>query len=88
MTPLAGLWASLRLTQIAEGLLAGAVVYERERGSSWEDMAQYQAVREWFSPYLEKWNMAFDETPANASLNCPQPPTFPRTPADVSTSGP
>lgn len=56
---------ALRLTQHAEGLLAGAVVYERERGSSWEDMAQYlgveaEAVRERFSPDLEKWNTAFD----------------------------
>lgn len=59
---------ALRLTQHAEGLLAGAVVYERERGSSWEDMAQYlgveaEAVRERFSPDLEKWNTAFDVPP-------------------------
>ncbi|MFE5844410.1 hypothetical protein ACFQ7N_22585 [Streptomyces niveus] len=56
---------ALRLTQIAERLLAGSVVYERERGSSWEDIAQYlgveaEAVRERFSPDLEEWNTAFD----------------------------
>lgn len=56
---------ALELARGAEGLLARAVVYERERGSSWEDIARYLGVeavaaQERFSPDLEQWNTAFD----------------------------
>lgn len=52
------------MAQLAGRLLVGAVVYERERGSSWEDMAQYldmdaPAVEERFAPELGRWNAAF-----------------------------
>ncbi|WP_424643257.1 hypothetical protein [Embleya sp. AB8] len=54
-----------QLTRIAEGLLVGAVVYERERGSSWEEIAQYLGVEaataeERFSPELLQWAAAFE----------------------------
>ncbi|MCF3136644.1 hypothetical protein IPZ69_41295 [Streptomyces olivochromogenes] len=56
---------ALQLARGAEGLLARAVVYECERGSSWEDIARYlgveaAAAQERFAPDLEQWDTAFD----------------------------
>ncbi|MEV7713132.1 hypothetical protein [Streptomyces sp. NPDC088270] len=55
---------ALSVAQLADRLLAGAVIYERERGSSWEDIAQYlnmdsAAAQERFTPELDRWNTAF-----------------------------
>ncbi|MET7715581.1 hypothetical protein [Streptomyces sp. NPDC005407] len=56
---------ALTLTRLAESVLADSVVYERERGSSWEDIGQYlgvdaAAAEERFSPHLDRWLTAFD----------------------------
>lgn len=56
-----------RLVEHAEQLLARAVVFERERGASWEDIARYldmdpQAAEERFAPELARWSEAL-ETP-------------------------
>ncbi|MFF1417036.1 hypothetical protein [Streptomyces sp. NPDC058280] len=74
---------ALQLARIAERLLAGAVVYERERGSSWEDIARYLDVeadvaQERFSPDFERWNSAFDvpyRLDETGSKRIPQLPT-------------
>ncbi|WP_331721154.1 hypothetical protein [Streptomyces sp. NBC_00454] len=55
---------AVSLAQLADRLLVDAVVFERERGSSWEDIAQYLgmdalAAEERFAPGLERWNEAF-----------------------------
>jgi hypothetical protein len=55
---------ALSLVELAGQLLVDAVVYERERGSSWEDIARYMgmdphAVEERFAPELDRWNAAF-----------------------------
>ncbi|MFF0445065.1 hypothetical protein ACFYT4_01370 [Streptomyces sp. NPDC004609] len=55
------------LTRFAERLLAQAVVYERERGSSWEEIAAHldtgaEEAEEAYSPEIGSWNGAF-ETP-------------------------
>jgi hypothetical protein len=57
---------ALTLTRIADRLLAYAVVYERERGSSWEEIAQYLGLdaattETRFTPEVERWNTAFAE---------------------------
>lgn len=54
-----------RLVASAEWALVRAVVYERERGSSWEEIAGYLGVgadeaEERFSPELARWRQAFD----------------------------
>lgn len=51
--------------EFAERTLASAVIYERERGSSWSEIAQYLGIgpaeaRERFATDLEGWNTAFD----------------------------
>ncbi|MEV7343978.1 hypothetical protein [Streptomyces sp. NPDC093544] len=56
---------ALQLTELAERTLALAVAYERERGSSWEDIARYLDVgeaqaQERFAPELARWEAAFD----------------------------
>ncbi|MEU5316320.1 hypothetical protein AB0G67_06285 [Streptomyces sp. NPDC021056] len=53
-----------RAVEVAEGVLARSVVYERERGASWEDIGQYLGVdagaaEERYAPELERWNTAF-----------------------------
>ncbi|WP_330304467.1 MULTISPECIES: hypothetical protein [unclassified Streptomyces] len=54
-----------QLVASAERTLVRAVVYERERGSSWEEIARYFGVgadeaEERFSPELTRWETAFD----------------------------
>ncbi|WP_405644058.1 hypothetical protein [Streptomyces sp. NBC_00019] len=54
----------VRVVEVAEGVLARAVVYERERGASWEDIGRYLGVdagvaEERYAPELERWNTAF-----------------------------
>jgi hypothetical protein len=55
------------LTRLAARVLADAVVYEREHGSSWEDIGRYLGVsattaEERFTPDLDHWASAL-ETP-------------------------
>ncbi|MDI2125474.1 hypothetical protein [Yinghuangia seranimata] len=50
----------------AERLVAEAVIFERERGSSWEEIAGYLGIdadsaRERFTPAVERWHRAFEE---------------------------
>ncbi|WP_327245143.1 hypothetical protein [Streptomyces sp. NBC_01320] len=71
------------LTRMAERLLADAVVYERERGSSWQDIAAYLGVpaaeaEERFTPAVERWSTAFDvpyRLDATGRKRIPQLPT-------------
>jgi hypothetical protein len=49
----------------ADRLLAGAVIFERERGSSWEEIGHYlgvsaAAAEERFAPAIEAWEAAFE----------------------------
>ncbi|WP_052847567.1 hypothetical protein [Streptomyces avicenniae] len=53
-----------QLVERAERALASAVVYEIERGSSWEQVAEHLGIsageaEERFSPALRRWNAAF-----------------------------
>ncbi|MER5898063.1 hypothetical protein [Streptomyces sp. NPDC001876] len=57
---------ALSVAQLAERLLVSSVIYERERGSSWEDIAEYlsmdsAAAQERFAPELDRWRTAFAE---------------------------
>ncbi|MFB7946427.1 hypothetical protein ACFC6L_16095 [Kitasatospora phosalacinea] len=54
------------LRGVADRLLARAVVFERERGSSWEQIAHYLGTdaadaRERFTPAVDRWERAFEE---------------------------
>jgi hypothetical protein len=54
------------LRECADDLLTRAVIFERERGSSWEDIAHFldtDAARacERFTPAVERWERAFEE---------------------------
>ncbi|MFJ8043951.1 hypothetical protein ACIRBX_25965 [Kitasatospora sp. NPDC096147] len=54
------------LRDFADRLLTRAVVFERERGASWEQVAQYIGVgaaeaRERFTPAVDRWERAFEE---------------------------
>ncbi|WP_285735613.1 hypothetical protein [Kitasatospora phosalacinea] len=54
------------LRAVADRLLTRAVVFERERGSSWEQIAHYLGTdpadaRERFTPALDRWERAFEE---------------------------
>ncbi|ORT55068.1 hypothetical protein [Streptomyces sp. CB03238] len=82
---------ALSLVRLAERLLVGAVIYERERGSSWEDIARYldmdsAAAEERFTPEIDRWNTAFvvpyhvDET---GRKRIPQLPTAAYDPKDA-----
>jgi hypothetical protein len=56
---------ALRLVELAERALASAVIYERERGSSWAEIAQYAGIdaaeaEERFATDLDDWNTAFE----------------------------
>ncbi|MEU8461687.1 hypothetical protein [Streptomyces sp. NPDC029003] len=56
---------AFQLVELAERALAAAVIYERERGSSWTDIAQYlgigpAAAEGRFAATLEDWNTAFE----------------------------
>ncbi|MEU6484453.1 hypothetical protein [Streptomyces sp. NPDC046887] len=55
---------ALTVAQLADRLVVDAVVYERERGSSWEDIARYldmdsAAAAKRFTPELDRWDTAF-----------------------------
>ncbi|MGW3657864.1 hypothetical protein ACWD6R_20170 [Streptomyces sp. NPDC005151] len=71
------------LTRIAERLLVGAVIYERERGSSWQDIAAFLGMpaaeaEERFTPAVERWETAFDvpyRLDATGRKRIPQLPT-------------
>ncbi|WP_307705069.1 hypothetical protein [Streptomyces sp. V1I6] len=54
-----------QLVELAERVLASAVVYERERGSSWAEIGQYLGIgageaEERFAADLDRWNTAFE----------------------------
>jgi len=54
------------LREVADRLLTRAVVFERERGSSWEQIAHYLGTdaadaRERFTPAIDRWERAFEE---------------------------
>jgi hypothetical protein len=54
----------VRVVAAAEGVLVRAVVYERERGASWEDIGRYLGVdagvaEERYASEIERWNTAF-----------------------------
>ncbi|WP_395298276.1 hypothetical protein ACF9IK_36060 [Kitasatospora hibisci] len=56
--------AALRV--VADRLLTRAVIFERERGSSWEQIAHYldtdaADARERFTPAVDRWERAFEE---------------------------
>jgi hypothetical protein len=56
---------ALQLVELAERALASAVIHERERGSSWAEIAQYlgvdaAAARGPFAADLDAWQTAFD----------------------------
>ncbi|MFD7457820.1 MULTISPECIES: hypothetical protein [unclassified Streptomyces] len=56
---------ALQLVELAERALASAVIYERERGSSWSDIARYLGIdaaeaEGRFTTDLDSWNTAFD----------------------------
>lgn len=57
---------ALALIVAAERVLATAVVYERERGSSWQDIAKYLGIdadeaEQRFAPEVDHWNTAFEQ---------------------------
>ncbi|THA45155.1 hypothetical protein [Streptomyces sp. A1136] len=56
---------AFQLIELVERALASAVIYERERGSSWAEIAQYLGIspaeaEERFAANLDSWNTAFD----------------------------
>jgi hypothetical protein len=56
---------ALQLVELAERALTSAVIYERERGSSWVEIAQYlgidaRAAEQRFTAALDDWNTAFE----------------------------
>ncbi|MGA4541971.1 hypothetical protein ACPA54_18480 [Uniformispora flossi] len=67
----------------ADHLLTNAVIFERERGSSWEDIAQYLDMdaadaRDRFAPAISLWAHAFEEPyrlDDTGSRRIPQLPT-------------
>ncbi|GCE00475.1 hypothetical protein [Embleya hyalina] len=57
---------AVALREYADHLLTRAVIFERERGSSWEDIAHFLGTdaaraRECFAPAVERWERAFEE---------------------------
>ncbi|MFG2949943.1 hypothetical protein [Streptomyces adustus] len=56
---------AFQLIELAERALVSAVIYERERGSSWTEIAQYLGIgpaeaEERFAANLDGWNTAFE----------------------------
>ncbi|MGW7285528.1 hypothetical protein ACWGH4_08525 [Streptomyces sp. NPDC054847] len=54
-----------QLVELAERALASAVIYERERGSSWGEIASYLGIgaeeaEERFATDVDRWNTAFE----------------------------
>ncbi|MFE5406641.1 hypothetical protein ACFQ9Z_36085 [Streptomyces sp. NPDC056580] len=57
---------ALQLIERAEQTLSSAVIYERERGATWAQIANYLGVsaseaEERYAPAIRRWNEAFDE---------------------------
>ncbi|MFJ8982797.1 hypothetical protein [Streptomyces sp. NPDC102282] len=55
---------AFQVIELAERALASAVIYERERGSSWTEIAQYLGIgpaeaEKRFTANLDGWNAAF-----------------------------
>ncbi|MFF7928510.1 hypothetical protein ACFZDP_46870 [Streptomyces mirabilis] len=56
---------AFQLIELAERALVSAVIYERQRGSSWAEIAQYLGMsptetEDRFAANLHSWNAAFD----------------------------
>ncbi|MFF1368888.1 hypothetical protein ACWCYZ_30640 [Streptomyces virginiae] len=56
---------AFQLVELAERALVSAVVYERERGSSWTEIGQYLGIgpaeaEQRFGTNLDDWNTAFE----------------------------
>lgn len=56
---------AFQLIQLAERALVSAVIYERERGSSWAEIAQYlgmepREAEARFAGHVDGWNTAFE----------------------------
>ncbi|MGA4862160.1 hypothetical protein ACPB9J_05930 [Streptomyces lavendulocolor] len=56
---------AFQLLELAERALVSAVIYERERGSSWTEIAHYLGIspaeaEERFASNLDGWNTAFE----------------------------
>ncbi|WP_333774852.1 hypothetical protein [Streptomyces sp. IBSBF 3136] len=56
---------AFQLIELAERVLVSAVIYERERGSSWAEIGQYLGIgpteaEERFAADLDRWKTAFD----------------------------
>ncbi|MFD7948647.1 hypothetical protein [Streptomyces sp. NPDC059744] len=56
---------AFQLIELTERALVSAVIYERERGSSWAEISQYLGIgpaeaEERFAANLDGWNTAFD----------------------------
>jgi hypothetical protein len=55
-----------QLIELAERALSSAIIYERERGSTWAQIADYLGIgadeaEERYSPAIQRWNEAFEE---------------------------
>jgi hypothetical protein len=80
---------ALQLVQLAERALASAVIYERERGSSWADISEHLGIgaaeaEARFSADLTDWDTAFDvpyRLDATGRKRIPQLPTAAYDPA-------
>jgi hypothetical protein len=80
------------LTEHTDRLLTSAVIYERERGSSWADIGRPldlngPAAQQRFTPAIEQWHTAFDvpyRLDPTGRKRVPQLPTAAYDPARVS----
>ncbi|MGC4987487.1 hypothetical protein ACLQ18_44165 [Streptomyces sp. DT193] len=57
---------ALQLIEMAERTLSSAVVYERERGATWAQIANYLGISPSeaegrYTPAIQRWNEAFEE---------------------------
>lgn len=57
---------ALQLIKLAERTLSSAVIYERERGATWAQIANYLGISPSeaegrYSPAIQRWNEAFEE---------------------------
>ncbi|BAJ33229.1 MULTISPECIES: hypothetical protein [Kitasatospora] len=79
------------LRDVADRVLLRAVLFERERGSSWEQIARYLGTdaadaAERFTPAVERWERAFEEPyrlDATGRKRVPQLPTAAYDPEDA-----
>jgi hypothetical protein len=79
------------LTVAAERVLATAVVYERERGSSWVDIAQYLGIdaaeaERRFAPEITHWDSAFEQPYRTDVPGCRRIPQLPAAAYDPVTA--